>query len=496
MYFRMFVTMALGLYTSRVVLRVLGVEDYGLFNVVGGIIAMFGFLNGAMTNTTSRYITFYLGKKDHEKLSNIFSLTFLIHATIALIIIILGETVGLWYLYEKLVVPEGRFDAAFWLYQLSIASTVISILYVPFNAAIIAHERMGAFAYISIIDATLKLFAVIILAWVPFDKLIFYGSLIFFIQIFDVSIYFSYSKLHFPETKLKIYWNRALFNEMFGFASWSLLGNFSFIFFTQGINLMLNAFCGPAVNAARGIAIQVDGVIKNFAASVQTAINPQIIKSYAENNIGRMFELVFASSKFCFYLLFLLSLPIMIEAERFLQLWLGQVPGHAVNFIRITLINVIMDALVNPMFTSNLATGKVKIYHICISIVSYSFMPITYFAIKLTALPESVFISTLVCTIIGIIVRIFILKKQIALPILLYFKRVLIPIFSVITISTSFALATYHIIDKTPWSFIITTTINTIFILASVYFIGITKEERYFINKKTLKVFKKDVSQL
>ncbi|PWJ61059.1 MULTISPECIES: lipopolysaccharide biosynthesis protein [unclassified Fibrobacter] len=483
--------MAVSLYTSRVVLRVLGAEEYGLYNVIGGIIAMFGFLNGAMTNTTSRYITFFLGQKNFKRLSDVFSMSFIIHATIALIIILLGETIGLWYLYEKLVIPDGRFQAAFWLYQLSIASAVIGILYVPFNATIIAHEKMSAFAYISILDAILKLSIVFALIHAPYDKLIFYGVLIFFVQIIDIAIYFGYCKIKFKETKLHFYWDSRLFKEMFGFAGWSLLGNFSFFFFNQGINLMLNAFCGPAVNAARGIAVQVDGVIKNFASNVQTAINPQIIKSYAENNHERMFTLVFASSRFCFYLLFVLSLPVMVEASSILQLWLGQVPDHTVNFIRITLANVILDAIVNPMFTTNLATGKVKIYHICISIISYGFMPITYFAIKYSLLPESVFVCTLSCTVIGIIARIFIIKSQVGMPISTYMKKVLLPIFIVTMLSATPAVCIHNILPQSFTSSIISITFCVFSVIASTYFWGITKQERTFVNKKILEVVSK-----
>lgn len=484
MYLRMFITMSVSLYTSRVVLRTLGVEDYGLYNVIGGIIAMFGFLNGAMTNTTSRYITFFLGKGDEKKLSDVFSMSFIIHAYIAIIIIVLGETVGLWYLYEKLVVPDGRFQAAFWLYQLSIASTVTTILYVPYNAAIVAHEKMSAFAYISIMDSALKLLVVFALMWAPYDKLIFYGTLMFFVPLIDIAIYFSYCKRNFPETKIHWFWDTALFKEMFGFAGWSLLGNFSFIFFTQGLNLILNAFCGPAVNAARGISVQIEGVVRQFASNVQTALNPQIIKSYAEGNMERMYSLIIASSRYCFYLLLLLSLPVMIEADAILKLWLGDYPDYTVSFLRLILAVVIMDGMINPIFTANLATGKVRIYHIVLSTISVIFMPLTYLAIKLTNMPESVFICHIVMTIIGLIARLFIMRNQIGFPISMYLSKVIIPNGIVVCTSLVSSLIVFKYSSDTLVGHFSTCVASVMFVSLCVLIFGMTSAERVFVFEK------------
>lgn len=484
MYLRMFITMGVSLYTSRVVLRTLGVEDYGLYNVIGGIIAMFGFLNGAMTNTTSRYITFFLGKGDEKKLSDVFSMSFIIHACIAIIIIVLGETVGLWYLYEKLVIPEGRFQAAFWLYQLSIASTVASILYVPYNASIVAHEKMSAFAYISIFDSILKLLAVFALMWAPYDKLIFYGTLMFFIPLIDIAIYFSYCRRHFCETKLHWFWDASLFKEMFGFAGWSLLGNFSFVFYTQGINLILNAFCGPAVNAARGIAVQVEGVVRQFASNVQTALNPQIIKSYAENNMNRMYDLIIASSRYCFYLLLLLSLPVMIEADAILKVWLGDYPEHTQNFLRLILSIVMLDGMINPMFTANLATGKVKIYHIVISALSYGFMPITYLSIKYTEQPEIVFVCQFVMCLMGLIARLFIMKNQIGLSIWRYTKEVVLRNILVVFFSFLPSIYIFNKLSDDIVGFLITCGTSIICVIVFVFVFGMNNKEKCLIINK------------
>lgn len=491
MYLRMGVTMLVGLYVSRVVLQQLGVEDYGLYNVIGGIIAMFSFINGSMVNVSTRFITVYLAKNDIKMLNNIFSMSFLIHFSIGVVILLLGETIGLWYLNNKLVIPEGREFAAHWLYQLSIISCIISILYVPYNGLIVAHERMKAFAYISVMDSMLKLLIAIMIAYSPFDKLIFYGTLLAGVSFLDIIIYFVYCRKNFKESILVFYWNKAIFKRMLEFAGWALIGNFSYLFYSQGINLMLNAFCGPAVNAARGVAVQVEGVIRQFAGNVQVAINPQIIKYYTSNELERMYALIFTSSRLCFYLLYIISLPIMIEADFILNLWLGTVPNHTVNFVRLILCISILDALINPMFTANLACGKLRIYHMSLSILMYAFMFVTYFSIRQTLLPESVFVTLLIATILGVVLRIFILEKQIGLSKLTYIHKVLLPIISVAVISCVLPITSHLIIDNNIARFFISSLLSIISVLVTTYYIGMDKTEKQlvisFVKNKILK---------
>lgn len=481
MYLRMGITMIVGLYTSRVVLRVLGVEDFGLNNVIGGIIAMFTFLNGAMVNTTSRFITVRLAKKIVKESTQIFNMALLIHLIIAAIILVLGETVGLWYLQNKLVIPEGREFAAHWLYQLSIFTSLLSIISVPFNASVIAHEKMNFFALVQILDVFLKLAIVIALKFAPFDKLIFYGTLLFGVSILNFVINLIYCRREFQEIHFEFYWNGAIFREMMGFAGWALVGNFSNLFYTQGLNLMLNAFCGPAVNAARGIAVQVENVVKQFANNVQVSINPQILKSYASNEMERMHFLVCASSRYCYYLLFIISLPIILEADFLLRLWLGAVPEHTVNFIRIILVVVLMDAFINPMFTANLATGKLNQYYIPIFTLSFSFMFITYFTIRFTKIPESVFICYLVLTLLGVLVRIFVMGRQIQLTPSLYLRKVILPVITVTILSSIVPLFT-HIFIINEWiRFTITLVASVISVCMVVFFVGITETERRYV---------------
>ena len=296
LYFRMLVTMAVSLYTSRVVLNILGVEDFGIYNVVGGIVAMFGFINGSMTSATQRYLTFELGQNNRAQLTKVFSTSLSIHGIISFLIIVLAETVGLWFLWNKMQIPADRMNAAFWVFQCSVAASVIMIMSVPYNAAIIAHERMSAFAYISIIEVSLKLLIVCFLRYFHTDKLILYAALIVIVQFLIRLCYSWYCNRHFNETKYRWSWDKGLFKEMTGFASWNMFGSLAAITFTQGLNLLLNMFFGPVVNAARGIAVQAQTAIGQFSSNFQTALNPQITKSYATGDMEYMHGLIFPAA--------------------------------------------------------------------------------------------------------------------------------------------------------------------------------------------------------
>ena len=482
MYFRMFFTMCVSLYTSRVVLAALGFSDYGLYNVIGGIIAMFTFINGAMSNMTSRFITFHLGQKDYQRLTEVFSMAFFIHCCLALFILIIGETVGLWFLYNKMVIPEGRMFAVQWIYQLSIASTLMAIISVPFTSDIIAHEKMSIYAYISVFDAVLRLIIVSILAYSPIDKLIFYASLIFAVQVLVFLFNLIYCRCHFVESKIRKVWDKVMLKEMGKFTGWSTIGNFSYLFYTQGLNILINMFCGPVVNASRGIAVQVEAAMAQFTNSVQTAINPQIIKSYSSNDLERMNNLIFASSRYCFYLMFLLSLPVIFGTDFILGLWLGNYPNHTVNFIRLTLVCTLIDTLVNPLFTANLATGKVAVYNKSLAMVSLSFIPITYFGLKFTLLPEIVFILNIVRNVIGLWVRIYIFRYQLGVRIREYIYNVIWRILPVVLLASLVSLFVYRNIGSESFvSFFTICATAVVSTLLSVYIIGLNKTEREYL---------------
>ena len=304
LYIRMLFTMGVSLFTSRVILQTLGVEDYGVYSVVGGIITMFAFINGGMISATQRYLTFEIGKGNLPQLKKVFSTSLQIHAIIALIIVLLGETVGLWFLYEKLVIPADRMNAAVWVYQCSIIACVVNIMSVPYNADIIAHEKMSAFAYISVLEVSLKLLIVYALYFTPWDKLITYAFLILSVQLIIRFVYARYCSKHFEESHYQHKIDKSLFKEMFTFAGWSFWGNLAGVLYTQGVNMMLNVFFGPIVNAARGIAVQVQSAVQQFVSNFQVALNPQITKNYATGHLTQMHNLMFRSARFSFFLLF------------------------------------------------------------------------------------------------------------------------------------------------------------------------------------------------
>lgn len=483
MYVRMAITMVVGLYTSRVVLRVLGVEDYGLYNVIGGIIALFTVLNSALINTTSRFITVSFAKGDAQETRQIFNMSLLMHFLVGVLIVIIGETIGLWYLHNKLVIPGGRELAAEWLYQFTVIAAFISTINVPYNATIIAHEKINVYAILQIIDTFLNLGIVLVLQVVTYDKLIFYAVMMLMIKVFDFLVNYFYCHRLFQEVKFLLYWSWHIFKDILQFVGWALVGNFSRMFYTQGINLMLNAFCGPAVNAARGVAVQVQGVVSQLANNVQTAINPQILKSYSNNNLERMHMLVCASSRFCYYLLLFFVLPIILETDFILELWLGMAPEHTTNFIRLTLIAVLLDAFINPMFTANLASGKLNLYYIPISIVSFSFMFITYFVIKLTRLPESVFICYLAMIIIGVIIRVFVMDRQVKLSTRTYITKAILPAIGVTLLSVILPVITHMFVQGNVIRFLATLTVSVLSTGSVIYLIGITAAERQFAKK-------------
>ena len=338
LYVRMLFTIIVGLYTSRIVLNTLGVNDYGLYNVVGGIVSMLGFLNSAMTAASQRFISFELGKQNKQKLEEVFSTSVTIHIIIACIIFITAETIGLWFLNTHMNIATSRMTAANWVYQCSIFTFMISVISVPYNACIVAHEHMKTFAYISIIEVSLKLAIVYLLLILSFDKLIIYAVLLLCVSLIIRMIYGIYCKKKFEECTYRFHFNKKLFLEMFSFAGWSIIGNLGFSLKDQGSNVVLNLFCGTAINAARGVALQVNGIISNFSNNFLMALNPQITKQYATGDIPKSIQLVYAGCRYSFYLLSIISIPVMVNLDYILSLWLGIVPPYTKEFLFLTLI--------------------------------------------------------------------------------------------------------------------------------------------------------------
>lgn len=491
LYFRMLFMMLVALYTSRVVLNTLGVEDFGIYNVVGGVVTMFSFINGAMATGTQRYLNFELGRGDFLRLSQVFSTSCQIHILIAVLVIILAETVGLWFLYHKMTIPEARMDAALWVYQCSILSTAVMVISVPYNACIIAHERMSAFAYISVLEVILKLLIVYLLMIGNFDKLKLYAVLILIVQVGIRLFYGRYCSRHFSETKFRRRWDEQLFREMLGFAGWNLWGNCAGIAYTQGLNILLNMFFGPTVNAARGVAVQVQSAVTQFSSNFQTALNPQITKSYASRNLAYMHSLVFRSARYTFFLLLFFVLPIAMETETILQIWLKTVPTHTATFIRLMLCVTVIDAVANPFMVSAQATGKVRFYQSVVGGILLTILPISYVALRLGGDPESVFVVHLCVCISAFVVRMLIIRPMVGLRISSYLRQVVQPCVQVCLLACIVPALIKFTLPSSWVTALANCVVSCVMVVLFSYALGLTSHEREAIRRKAVEFIHK-----
>lgn len=481
LYFRLLFSMVVSLYTSRVILNALGVEDFGIYNVVGGIVVIFGFLNNAMSASTQRFLTFEMGKENQNQLNRIFSMSITIHAIIALVVLLLAETAGLWLLNTQLTIPHDRMSAANWVYQFSIFSFVITILYVPYNAMLIAHERMNVFALVSILEVVLKLLITILVFWLGFDKLKLYAVLAFCISLIIGIIYTIYCRFAFSECKFHLFWDKQLSGEMSSFASWNLLGVFAGIAYSQGVNLILNVFFGPVVNAARGIAYQVQGAINAFVTNFQVAVNPPLIKSYASGDFQYMYSLVFSASKYSFYLLFVISLPVMLETDFILQLWLKTVPEYTSIFTRLVLIDVLICSLSGSLQAMALSSGKIKIYQIVVSGILLLNLPISFILLKLGYAPQFTFIASIVTSLAALFARLLVLKMIVSFPVHFFFTNVLYKVIVVFFVGSIIPYCLSYQTTNSMKQFFFVVLISTTSVICSVWLLGINKSEKLLL---------------
>ena len=484
LYIRMFLMMAVSLYTSRVILSVLGVEDYGIYNVVGGVISMLSFINGSMASSTQRFLTIEIGKKDFIKLKEVFSTAVTIHFFIAIFIVILSETIGLWFLNNKLNIPANRLYAANWVFQFSILTCCINVIQVPYNAIIIAHEKMSIYAYISIVEAFLKLITVYLIAHINFDKLIIYAIILFIIQLTIRVFYQIYCKNKYTECKntvSTISKDLNLYKTMASFASWNLLGSIAWILRDQGVNILLNLFYGPIINASKGIASQVSGAIMGFITNFQVALNPPITKYYATGDIFEMEKLVYRGIKFSFCILFIIAFPIILNINFILEIWLKEVPSLANIFITLILIDSLIGILFgNPLTVALSATGIIKKYQTIVSLTICSIIPISYILLKLEFNITSVFYAMIILSFITGCVRFYFCKKQIGFSIKRMFRSTLFPIIKMIIISIPIPLITCHYWTGANNILKFTTlcSISIICIGLTIWFIVLSKNER------------------
>jgi len=483
LYIRMLVVMAISLYTSRIVLKNLGISDYGLYNVVGSIAAMFTFLNTAMNSSTQRYLSLAVGRNDAQQLHKIFNVSIVIHAIIGIVIVLACEIFGSWFIYHKMVIPEGREMAVLWTFQLSLLAAFITIIMVPYDALVISRERMSAFAYISIFDVLFKLFVAYVISVVSFDRLVFYAILIVLSQLIVALIYGTYCKRHFQECSFKFYRFDSLYKEMTVFASWGLLGHISYIINTAAQNMMLNVFFSPVINAARGVALSVSNAVGSFSFNFQTAVSPQITKSYAVGNNDRLFALIFNSSRFSLYLLWLFSLPIMLCMKEILNIWLVEVPDYTTIFLALVLIFNLMESGANPLNMAIRAKGKIKFPELVGGIILIMNFPLSYIALSLGYGPQSVFVIMIICGMACQINRIYFASKYLQLSVSDYMIKVVThPLFVLLVSAIAPYVFSRHCQIETPLLYIIAVTaVSVLSVLLSVYYLGLDKVERLYV---------------
>ena len=484
LYFRMLLTMAISLYTSRVVLHVLGIEDFGIYNVVGGVVAMFSVISGSLSAAISRFITYELGKGDKEKLVRIFSSSITIQLGLGLVIIILAEVIGVWFLNEKMSIPENRMYAANWVFQLSILTFVINLISVPYNAAIIAHEKMSAFAYISILEVVAKLIVVYMLLLSPIDKLIFYAILMASVALIIRFVYGFYCKRNFEECTYHFILDKELLKKMFGFAGWNFIGASSAVLRDQGGNIVINLFCGPAVNAARGIAYQVNNAISGFVNNFMTALNPQITKSYAAGEKEYMMTLIYQGARLSFYILLILSLPVIVNAHYILTLWLKIVPEHTTLFVQLVLIFAMSESISNPLITAMLATGKIRNYQIIVGGLQMMNLPISYVLLRYGCIPETVLIVAICISQCCLAARLYMLRGMIGLSVREYLSKVYFNVLAVTVLSAVIPCILSYYLSETLLNFIIICVVSVICTFTVIYFVGCNRKERQFILSK------------
>lgn len=473
--------MFVGLYTSRIILDVLGVEDYGVYNAVAGFIAMFSMISSALSAAISRYIMFVLGQNDDDKLKRVFCTSVIIQLFLSAIVAILVETIGVWFLNSHMTIPEGRVFAANIVLQFALISFVVNLLSVPYNAAIIAHEKMDAFAFIGIFEGIANLIVALLIKISPFDSLIFYAGLVALVAVITRMIYTGYCTHHFFECKLKWSFDKTMIIEMFNFAGWNFIGSISGLLRSQGINILFNIYNGPVVNAARGLALQVSAAITKFSSSFYTAVQPQITKSFAANKVEEACGLAVRSSRLAFFLLLILGIPVIFEAPFLLNLWLKDVPDHTIAFVQIIVFYSLFESLSQPLIHLMLATGKIKKYQILVGGVNLLNFPVAWLILYLGFVPEFAQLSVLLFSFMALFVRVKMLKEMIDFPAREFLIKTFCKCTLILIICSITPAVITHIIDMSLGRFLVNCTITEIITISVIGLWGITKSERNFI---------------
>lgn len=478
LYFRMFLVMGVTLYTSRIVLDQLGVSDYGLYSLVGGVVSMFAFFNSAMSSATQRYLAFDLGQEDEIKLQKTFGATLTIHIGIAILILILAETIGLWYVNNKIVLPPDRLFAANVVYQFSIAAALVGVIQIPYDAMIIAHERMNIYAYVSILEVSLKLGAVFLLVFLDGDKLILYAIFIFIVSVVIRIIYQVYCRRNFKASKYIFNYDKKYYRELISYSGWNLFGNVASVARGQGLNVVLNLFYGTVVNAAYGLTLQVQGAVNLFVTNFTKAVNPQIIKSYSRGDLARSHLLITKSSKFSFLLMLLIVTPILFNTDYILILWLKEVPEYTKSFVQLSLIAILIDSLSGVLMTGAQATGRIKRYQAVVGTLIFLNLPISFILLKMNFEPNIVFFVVIIISLVSFNFRLYFLKEVMNFPIVEYHKQVTLRItLIVLCFGGIYLFRQKHLINnfyEFLYQSICLMVMGTLFI----YVLGIDRKER------------------
>ena len=476
LYFRMLVLMLVSLYTSRVILQSLGVVDYGIYNVVGGLVALSAILREATRTSIMRYLTCEIGDSGNH-LGAIFSTSIIIQLVMSIVIVLIAETIGVWFLLNKMVIPDDRLFAAQCCFHLSLVSFILRLLSIPYDAVIIAHERMSAFAYISILDGLGQL----VIAWVidynPIDRLVFFSFLSCVLSIFIRGVYLLYCRRYFYESRCFMGFDKKIFKNMCFFTGWNVVGSASYQLMTEGVNLLVNIFFGVTVNAARAIASQVSGAVSVFVGNFTNAINPQIMKSYATGQKEDLFSLIFRGAKFSFFLMLLFAVPLFCETRSILGIWLVSVPEHSVSFVQLSIIVSLLGILSNSMETAAVATGRLRKYQIFVGGSGLLVLPLAWFLLWFGYPPEITYVTTIVVGVIQFVIRIYIVAELIGMSIKSFISEVVVRVFITSVVAFLVPLYLHSYMEESLYGFWIVVFCSILFTLLSIRFFGVTTSE-------------------
>lgn len=483
MYARLMLVMCVNLFTVRIVLQALGDIDYGINNVVGGVVFMFGFISTTLSGASMRFFSYELGKNDQTSLANYFSVTFWCYAVLCLIIVILGETVGLWFMTNKLVIPAERMAAAMWVYQFSILGCVLSFMTIPFNSLILAYEKMGFYAYLGIAEVILKLIVAYMLYITDGDRLIFYAVLIFLSSCIISSIYIIYDIVHYKASRIKLFWDKVIFKNVFSYSSWSLFGAISLVFRSQGINILINIFFGPIYNTARAIAYQVNNAVNTFVTGFSQAVKPQQTKYYAANDYSLCISLTYRATRMCYYLIFVLSVPLILETDFVLNLWLGDASEITVLFTRLVLLVSVIEAITAPLKGLISSTGIIKYNQIINSLILMAIFPVSWVLFKYGYPAYTTMVVSLIASILCHVVRVVDSCKLTIMTVKEYMTEAIVPIAKVTSVGIVPVLLVYYFLSDGVVKFVSITCCSLISSAVSVWLFGITTSERDTIKR-------------